>query len=104
MRDIVLFCIIFGLLPFVLKKPFVGVVLFTWVSLLNPHRFTYGAAYDFPFAAVIVGFTLVGMLISKDKKQFPLNTVTVVLLAFYFWMCLTTVFALEPERAFIEWI
>jgi len=103
MRDIALFCIIFGLLPFVLKNPFAGVMLFTWVSLMNPHRLTYGAAYNFPFAAVIVVFTLAGLVISNQKKRFPVNALTVTLLLFMVWMSVTTLFALEPERAAGEW-
>lgn len=103
MRDIALFCFIFGLLPFVLKSPFVGVLLFTWVSLMNPHRLTYGAAYDFPFAAVIVGVTLAGLFISNKKKHFPINSLTITLMLFMLWMSFTTLFALEPARASHEW-
>lgn len=103
MRDIALFCFIFGLLPFVLKNHFWGVLLFTWVSLMNPHRLTYAAAYDFPFEATIAVVTLISLLISKQKKQLPVNGVIVTLMLFIVWMSLTTLFALEPERAWNEW-
>jgi probable O-glycosylation ligase (exosortase A-associated) len=103
MRDLIVFAIIFGLLPFALKRPIIGISLFTWVSLMNPHRLSYGAAYTFPFAAVIVVVTLVGVLFSREPKRFPFTPVTIVLLIFMAWMTLTSFFALEPNLAWQEW-
>ena len=59
MRDYVIFGLVFGLLPFIPKRPVVGVLAFAWLSLMNPHRLTYGAAYNFPFAAIVAVVTLV---------------------------------------------
>jgi probable O-glycosylation ligase (exosortase A-associated) len=103
MRDILLFCIIFGLLPFVFKRPALGALLFTWISLMNPHRLAYGAAYDFPFAAVVAGVTVLGMVSAKLPKRFPLTPVTITLLVFYLWMNITSLFALEPDLVWREW-
>ncbi len=103
MRDIALFVFVFSLLPFVFKRPFIGVLMFTWMSLMNPHRLTYGAAFDFPFAAVIVVVTLLSLLASKQEKKFPVTPAVVVLLLFVAWMNLTTLAAMEPVRAWTEW-
>jgi len=103
MRDLVIFGIVFGLLPFVFKRPAVGALLFTWISLMNPHRLAYGAAYSFQFAAVIAAVTILSMVISKEPKRFPVTPVTVMLLLFYAWMNLTSPFALEPELVWREW-
>ena len=73
MRDLVVFLIIFGSIPFIFKRPAMGVLVFTWLSLMNPHRLTYGAAYDFPFAALIGGFTTLCLFISKEPKQLPMR-------------------------------
>ena len=103
MRDYIIFAIVFGLLPFALFRPIIGVLLFTWISLMNPHRLTYGAAYDFPFAAVIAVITLLGILFSREPKRFPFTPVTIVLLIFMAWMTFTSFFALEPYLAWQEW-
>ena len=103
MRDILIFCIIFGLLPFVFKRPAIGALLFTWVSLMNPHRLAYGAAYDFPFAAVIAGVTILGLVASKEPKRLPMTPVTITLLVFYAWMNVSSLFALEPDLVWREW-
>lgn len=103
MRDLILFAIVFGSLPFILKRPVIGVAAYTWISLMNPHRLTYGAAYDFPFAAIIAATTLAALLFSKQPKRLPMTPITITLLAFIGWMCITTLFAQEPELAWREW-
>ena len=103
MRDLLIFIVIFGALPFVFKRPALGVMLFTWVSLMNPHRLAYGAAFSFPFAAVIAVVTLAALLLSKQPKSFPRTPVTIVLLMFCAWMTLTSFFALEPDLVWREW-
>ena len=53
-----------------------------WVSVMNPHRYAFGFAYDFPFAAVIAAVTVLSMLKSRDKVHFPVNATTVLLILF----------------------
>jgi len=103
MRDYIVFAIVFGLLPYVLKRPAVGVMLFAWISLLNPHRLCYGAAYDFPFAALIAGVTLVSLLFTKQPRRFPLRPTTVMLVLFMLWLTFTSFFALEPTLVWDQW-
>lgn len=103
MRDLLIFALVFGLLPFILKRPVIGILAYSWISLMNPHRLTYGPAYDFPFAALIVAVTFVGIVFSKEPKRLPIVPVAVVLLLFICWTTFTAVFALEPERAWTEW-
>ncbi|MCK5481680.1 MAG: putative O-glycosylation ligase, exosortase A system-associated, partial [Gammaproteobacteria bacterium] len=71
MRDIVLTIIFFGLLPLVFSRPYVGIYLWTWLGLMNPHRLTYGFAFDFPFAQIVAITTLISMFASKEPKQIP---------------------------------
>jgi putative inorganic carbon (HCO3(-)) transporter len=102
-RDLLIFAVIFGALPFVFKRPALGVLLFTWISLMNPHRLAYGAAFSFPFAAVIAVVTLAALVLSKQPKSFPRTPVTIVLLMFCAWVTLTSCFALEPDLVWREW-
>lgn len=103
MRDLVLFIIIFGSIPFTFKRPAIGVLMFTWLSLMNPHRLSYGAAYDFPFAALIAIVTTLALLLTKQPKTFPRTPVTIVLLVFCAWVTFTSFFALEPDIVWFEW-
>lgn len=103
MRDLILMLIVFGALPFALFRPQVGVLLWCWFSYMNPHRLTWGFAYDFPFAAVIGAATIAGVVFSKEPKRIPWTPLTVVWLLFVAWMSFTTIFALIPHDAYAEW-
>ena len=49
LRDLFVFAAVFGTLPFVLRKPYIGIYLWSWLGYMNPHRLAWGLAYDFPF-------------------------------------------------------
>jgi probable O-glycosylation ligase (exosortase A-associated) len=102
-RDAFIFLIVFGSLPLIFKRPAVGAMVYAWISLMNPHRLTYGAAYDFPFAAIIAVATLGSLLATKQRKDMPVNSFTVMLLVFTVWTTLTSFFALEPNFVWPEW-
>jgi probable O-glycosylation ligase (exosortase A-associated) len=103
MRDALVFLAIFAILPFIPKRPAIGVMAFAWISLMNPHRLAYGSAVTFPFVAIIGGLTLVSLCAKPEQVRMPRTALTVVLLLFMAWMTLTTPFAFEQERAWNEW-
>jgi putative inorganic carbon (hco3(-)) transporter len=51
MRDIALCIVFLAAVPFMLKRPSLGVIMWIWLSVMNPHRLTYGFAFDLNFAA-----------------------------------------------------
>jgi probable O-glycosylation ligase (exosortase A-associated) len=103
-RDLLLSAFILGLLPVALFRPDVGILLWTWVGLMNPHKLTWGFAYDFPFALIIGAVTIVAILISKEPKRLPLAPPVVVLLVLNLWLTFTTIaFSLYPELAWEKW-
>ncbi len=104
MRDIALALLIFGLIPFALKRPWIGVLMFIWISVMTPHRMAYGFAYDFPWAALIAGVTLLSMAINYKQVKFPVTGITVLLVLLPLWFCVTFAFALEPEPAYNRWV
>jgi putative inorganic carbon (HCO3(-)) transporter len=95
MRDLLITAIVLGILPMALRHPWAGVLLWTWLSIMNPHRLAWGFAHDAPFAAMAAGATLVGLWVTKDKRQLPSQGTTWLLIAFMFWMFLTTLFAMD---------
>jgi probable O-glycosylation ligase (exosortase A-associated) len=102
MRDAALFLFVIGLLPFVFKRPYIGVLLWAWLGYMNPHRLSYGFAYSFPFVLMAAAVTLLAIFLSSEKKSFPVSTLATVWLLFVAWVTLKTPFALNPEGAYIE--
>ena len=100
MRDLVLILFFFSTIPYIFMYPYVGILVWSWIGYMNPHRLAYGFAYSFQFALVsaIVTFLSVG-LSSRIKKKFPITPVTIFLIIFVCWMLITTLFALEPVLA-----
>ncbi|MGH8551368.1 MAG: putative O-glycosylation ligase, exosortase A system-associated [Methylococcales bacterium] len=100
MRDIAIIVIILGSIPVILARPYTGIMMWCWISYMNPHKLTWGFAYSMPFAAMIAIAVLVGTLFSREPKRIPLTPVTLLLIAFIAWMSITTIFAMQPEDAF----
>jgi len=96
MRDIVIFGIIFGLVPMMIRRPAIGAVVFMWISLMNPHRLAFGPAYDFPFAMMVAVITIGAILFSREPRNYPATPVTVLLVTFMVWVTITTLFAISP--------
>jgi putative inorganic carbon (HCO3(-)) transporter len=103
MRDLLLALIVFGSVPFTFVRPYVGVLVFTWFSLMNPHRMTFGFALSLRSALVIGATTVVAWLVSREPKRPPLTAPVILLIMFTFWVSFCTLFALNPEPAFKKW-
>ena len=93
MRDLIVTAIVFGFLPMVLSRPYVGLYLFSWLSYMNPHRLAWGFATSMPFAYIVALTTLISVLTSKEPKRMPWTREMTVLLLYILWMSVTTYFA-----------
>lgn len=99
MRDIVITLIVFASLPYTFKKPYIGALMWIWISVMNPHRLSWGFAYEFPFAAIIAATTMLALLAAPGPKRPPDSPAVPVLIMFTVWMCVTTVFAINPGES-----
>jgi len=103
MRDLAIVLIVCGSLPFILVRPWIGVLVWAWLGYMNPHRLAWGFAYNFPFAEIVALVTMCGILFSREKKRLPWSFTLFLWLALIAWMNVTTVFALDPVSADVEW-
>lgn len=97
MRDLILLLIVVPGGLAALRYPFVGAMLWTWVSMMNPHRLAWGYMHDAQVGLFIAVCTLIGLLATKEKRSpfiGPPVTWFVILIG---WMCLTTIFAFSPQ-------
>jgi uncharacterized protein DUF5935 len=68
MRDIAITLVITVFLVYTFKRPHVGVLLWSWLGYMNPHRLCYGFAYSMPFSQITAIVTVISLLFSKEKK------------------------------------
>jgi probable O-glycosylation ligase (exosortase A-associated) len=103
MRDIVLTIAIFGALPFILARPYFGVLVWTWLAYFNPNRYVWSFATQLPFSQLVGGATLLAWLFnSNEPKAPPRCAATYLWIAFVVWMVLTTLFAQQGDAAIVQ--
>ncbi|TAN01057.1 MAG: putative O-glycosylation ligase, exosortase A system-associated, partial [Rhodanobacteraceae bacterium] len=99
MRDIVLALFIFGTIPFILARPYVGLLVWSWLGYMNPHKLCYGFAVSFPWVLLVAVTTLVSLAFSNEGKKIPMSMFSVLLFLFLAWTGLTTLYAAVPASA-----
>ena len=104
MRDLIVALVVFGSLTYMLVRPHIGIMVWSWLGIMNPHRMTYGFAYDFPFSMIVGVGTIASFIFSKDTKRFPVTPVTLVLIIWIVWMTVTNIWALNPTDAWPYWL
>jgi putative inorganic carbon (hco3(-)) transporter len=102
MRDLILAPIILWLCVSAIRHPWIGIMGWTWISLMNPHAFTWHLI-SLPVAAAVAGCTLVGTLITKDRRDFSLTPEMSILLAFMIWTCITLPFSFDVDDSMMMW-
>jgi putative inorganic carbon (hco3(-)) transporter len=102
MRDLLLGAIIFAICMVALRRPWVGVLGWTWISLMNPHALTW-VLKSMPVAAAIAGSTLLGLLFTKDRREFFVTRESAVLIIFMLWMCMTLPVSFDVDKSFEMW-
>lgn len=102
MRDLVLLVILAWITIQALRRPWIGILGWTWVSIMNPHQLTWSVR-NLPVAAAIGGATLIGLLITKDRRDYSMNRENIVLTLFMVWMCITLPFSMIFDESFELW-
>ncbi|MDQ6771099.1 MAG: putative O-glycosylation ligase, exosortase A system-associated [Gemmatimonadota bacterium] len=103
MRDIALLIIVGGLLPVCLVRPWIGMLLYMWLSFMNPHRLTFGFAQTMPWAFAVALVTLIGLAITHDRKRIQWNTPLILMALCALYFTLTTFTAMAQTEAWRAW-
>jgi putative inorganic carbon (hco3(-)) transporter len=88
MRDLLIGGLILYFTLRALTLPWVGVMLWTVVGIMNPHKLSWRVD-QMPVAMGAAVATLLGMLVSRDPKRFPLTRETVLFVLLMVWFTVT---------------
>jgi probable O-glycosylation ligase (exosortase A-associated) len=103
LRDYAIFLIILGPIPFYFLSPVFGILAFHFVGFLNPHRFTWGAAYNFPFAYVIASVTLLGIFSGRgERNKLPNERETWLFLTIWIIFIISTLTSINSNVSLVE--
>jgi putative inorganic carbon (HCO3(-)) transporter len=102
-RDVLILAIVICGAVVALRRPWVGVMLWTWLSIMNPHRYAYGLAYDAPLAAIAAAATLLGLLLTKERESPFKGAPTVFLAVFVCWVTASWLMGLDPAGDYPQW-
>ncbi len=80
-----------------------GVLLWTWISIMNPHRYTWSFAYAAPVAAMAAGATIVGLLFTRNRQSPFQGAPAWWLLAFTIWVTISWRMGIDPAGDYPLW-
>jgi len=96
-RSLLLSGTVLALLPFILIQPSAGVLVYVWMSVMNPHREVYGFASGFGFSFWIAVATFVVWILSREPKRPAFNMTTLLTLAFLGCLAVAQAASLLPD-------
>ncbi|MDR7334172.1 putative O-glycosylation ligase, exosortase A system-associated [Roseateles asaccharophilus] len=102
MRDLVLLIVVGWCFLQAFRRPWIGIMCWTWLSIMNPHQLSWRMS-TMPLAAAIGGATLIGLFISKDRRDYSTSRESIVLMMFMAWMCITLPFSILFDESYEWW-
>jgi putative inorganic carbon (hco3(-)) transporter len=103
MRDLFLIGVVAISVGFTLRFPFIGVLIWEWFALMNPHQEAFGFARSLPLNLIVAGTAVLSWLMSDEPKKIPRNSMTVLFLVFLVWMTFNSFFAFNTTWSWPFW-
>lgn len=101
--DVALIGLVVASLPICFMRPWIGSLLWWWVSFMNPHQLAHSFAFDGWFAILIALATVAGAAVSPERYPLPRSRERYLLMALWGFCALTTtVAAINPWRAWVR--
>jgi putative inorganic carbon (HCO3(-)) transporter len=102
-RGLVLLLGVAGGLGMTLAYPYVGVLLWSWFTLQQPHEQAYGFVQTAPLNLIIAVATLVAWVMSSERKRPPSGYIFWMFVIFFAWTTFNSFFAYDPAQSWPYW-
>jgi probable O-glycosylation ligase (exosortase A-associated) len=103
MRDYLIASLVLASIPIGLFRPYYGMLVYAWISYMNPHMLTWSFAQRMPVAKLAGVSFLLGMVLQRHGDLRPLRQRENILMILLFMTFLfSSLFAIYPDRAWPE--
>ncbi|CAB1276749.1 putative O-glycosylation ligase, exosortase A system-associated [Candidatus Nitrosacidococcus tergens] len=105
-RDLVILAVFIPLIPMSFMRAWIGILAYTWVSYMNPHRMSWNIE-RFHLALIIAIATILSIFAAKDRKSIPWTRELAIVAIFIVYFAITSAFAWYPDVSleyYIEFI
>lgn len=102
MRSLLLTILIITLLPSAFITPFLGVLVWSWISFMSPHRLVWGIGDALPWAVIVGSVGIAGWLVS-ERRRIPMDATTILLAVLAILFTISTYYSLVPDVAWVKW-
>jgi putative inorganic carbon (HCO3(-)) transporter len=104
MRDYLIVAFVVGSLPVGLFRPYYGLLVYAWISYMNPHLWAWSFAQTFPVAKLSALSALGGSALAGAASPAPLRyRENVMMLLLWGMFTMSTIFAIYPAQAWAKW-
>lgn len=103
MRDLFLVGVVAISVGFTLRFPFIGVLIWEWFALMNPHQEAFGFARSLPLNLIVAGSAVLSWVLSEEPKKIPRNAMTMLFLVFLVWMTFNSFFSFNTTWSWPYW-
>src|SRR3979490_148761 len=100
MRDIAMLGVMLVGLVATFRYPFAGILLWAWITLMDPHQLAFGFITSFPINLIVAVVTRPSLAASKENKTPPFDTMLVFIVLFLIWITVNGFMDVEPD---ISW-
>lgn len=98
MRDFFLLAVLPFLIFAIFQRPFIGLGLWIWTALFYPNGWVYGIASSIRYNLLFTLITMAVYFFSKHKSRLVFGSIGTLVLLFFFWTCLSSLFGLAPPE------
>jgi putative inorganic carbon (HCO3(-)) transporter len=97
-RDLLVIAIIYGSLPVIVFRPYIGLLVYCWLAFMRPQEMAWGASRMLPLSQWVALAMLAGIVLTLGRERMAtLKQQTVYLVLLIGWITLSVANALVPR-------
>jgi probable O-glycosylation ligase (exosortase A-associated) len=97
-RDLLVIAVIYGSLPVIVFRPYIGLLVYCWLAFMRPQDMAWGASKLLPLSQWVALAMLAGIVLTLGRERLAtLKQQTVYLILLVGWISLSVANALVPR-------